>query len=254
MKPALLATVALICCLSASPARAAALQTYDVEWSGAPLGNSARASGLITLNLAVLPNPGGCTGPCMSIRPFIQSLTITVTGADAGNGTFGIPDFAMLSWSTGGATLDLTQQLVGQPTTIDPWGTPCAAAQQPMCADFNLYSRFFITGSGNPFAPTAAATPTLIAPFILDTDGGAPPGDRMFLMSFAPVNDPASVPVPIVGAGLPGLISVGGLLGWWLGRQKKPPKLLSKSQRRIAVNATIAKRTPRRKGSTFISE
>src|SRR5438067_73646 len=172
----------------------------------------------------------------------------------AGGGTVGIPACAKLSWSTGGGTLGLTQQLVGQPTTIDPWGVPCAAAQQPMWADFNLYSRFFITGSGDPFAPTAAATPTLIAPFILDTDGGAPPGDRMFLMSFAPVNDPASVPVPIVGAGLPGLISVGGLLGWWLGRQKKPPKLLSKSQRRIAVNATIAKRTPRRKGSTFISE
>jgi hypothetical protein len=216
----LLATVALIC-WSSLPARADALQTYDVEWSGAPLGNSARASGLITLNLAVLPNPGGCTGPCLSIRPFIQSLTITVTGADAGNGTFGIQDFAMLSWSTGGATLDLTQQLVGQPTSIDPWGTPCAAAQQPMCADFNLYSRFFITGSGNPFAPSAAATPTLIAPFILDTDGGAPQGDRMFLMSFAPVDNPTPVPAPAVGAGLPGLIlASGGLLRWCRRRQK----------------------------------
>jgi hypothetical protein len=216
----LLATVALMC-WSSLPVRADALQTYDVEWSGAPLGNSARASGFITLNLAVLPNPGGCTGPCMSIRPFIQSLTITVTGADVGNGTFGIRDFAMLSWSTGGATLDLTQQLVGQPTTIDPWGTPCAAGQQPMCADFNLYSQFFITGSGNPAAPTAAATPTLIAPFILDTDGGAPPGDRMFLMSFAPVDDSPSVPGPIAGAGLPGLILASvGLLGWWRRRQK----------------------------------
>jgi hypothetical protein len=225
----LLAIVALACWSSSLPARADALRTFDVEWSGAPLGNSARASGLITLNLAVLPNPGGCTGPCMSIRPFIQSLSITVTGADAGNGTFGIRDFAMLSWSTGGSTLDLTQQLVGQPTTIAPWGTPCAAAQQPMCADFNLYSRFAITGSGNPFAPTAAATPSGIAPFIFDTDGGAPPGNRMFLMSFAPVSDLALLtvsdlalptPAPIAGAGLPGLIlASGGLLGWWRRRQ-----------------------------------
>jgi hypothetical protein len=157
----------------------------------------------------------------MSIRAFIQSLSITVTGADAGNGTFDIRDFAMLSWSTGGSTLDLRQQLVGQPTTIAPWGTPCAAAQQPVCADFNLYSQFAITGSGNPFAPTAAATPSGIAPFIFDTDGGAPPGNRMFLMSFAPVDGPAFVPAPIAGAGVPGLIlASGALFGWWRRRQK----------------------------------
>jgi hypothetical protein len=155
----------------------------------------------------------------MSIRPFIQSLTITVTGADAGNGTFGINDFAMLSWSTGGAILDLTQQLVGQPTNIDPWGTPCAAAQQPICADFNLYSEFDITGTGNPFAPTVPATPTHIFPFVLDTDGGAPPGDRMFLMSFAPIDGSVPVPAPILGAGLPGLI-LASLLGWWRRRKK----------------------------------
>jgi hypothetical protein len=58
----------------------------------------------------------------------------------------------------------------------------------------------------------AISLPTLrkpcgaITPFILDTDGGAPRGDRMFLMSFTLVDDRSPVPVPNVGAGLPGVI------------------------------------------------
>jgi hypothetical protein len=201
------AAAAFFCWSSSLPARADAIQTFDVEWSGAALGNSARASGLITFNLAVLPNPGGCIGACLPIHPYITALSITVSGASVGNGTFGLSDFSKLSWSTGGSTLDLTQQLVGQPTTISPWGTPCAAADQANCADFNLFSTFAITGTGNPLAPSQAATPSGIAPFLFDTGGGAPPGDRMFLTSFAPV------PVPIAGVGLPGLgLAIGGFV------------------------------------------
>ncbi len=144
-------------------------QTYDLAWSGVSFGNNATATGQITLDLSTLPNPSGGT---YDMYNDIVSMTLTISGATSGNGTWSKSDLAPISnlgtytyWDTGGAMLDMNQQLVGQPTTGSPWGTP-----DGLSGDFN----FFFTNGG----------PIGTFYFTLTADGGN--GDSMLLTSVAP--------------------------------------------------------------------
>ena len=168
----------------------AAVITFDLAWSGVSYGNSASAVGTISLDDSLLPNPGFVFGDPLS--PTVTALSITVSGASSGNGTFNMSDFDFWFWDTNGATLDLSSQLVGQNTLGNPWGTP-----QSMSGEFNLFA---LTVQGAPLGSDY---------FTLRTNNGS--GDLMLLTSFSPqtaaVPEPTSIAIFGIGAGLMSLVS-----------------------------------------------
>jgi hypothetical protein len=176
--------------LSLAPAAYAdSFQAYNLAWSGSSFGNSASAAGQITLDLTTLPNPGG---PAFDLYNEIQSLTVTVSGAGLGDGTWTKADLGPNSalgtytyWWTGGGALNLGTELVGQPTVDGgPWGTPDGNS-----GDFNL----FFNGSG----------PLGTFYFTLTTDGGT--GDSLLLTEFAPTSTPEPGTLMLLASGLAGL-------------------------------------------------
>ncbi len=171
--------LALFLGVASQQAKAGAV-TYAATWSGAPSGNTASATGLITLDTATLPNPGSYFST-VALPSFLLDLTITVSGAGAGDGTFTLSDFQGMYWDTGGGTLDLTTQLVGQPIGGgNTWGPGGAG-------DFNFFN-------------SAPGAPNGVDVFLLATLGGN--GDVMQLTSLAPTTtpEPGSFSLILIGA------------------------------------------------------
>lgn len=172
----------------AATSASAAVIVYDVTWSGASFSNNAVATGQISIDTDLLPNPGS-TILGVALSPVVTALSLTVSGATSGNGTFGLADFdSGWVWDTGGVTLNLATQLVGQ----GGWGNPSGTN-----GDFNLFS-------SNPSAPNGYNY------FTLSTNHGF--GDQMLLTSFAP----AAVPEPSRM-----LLGALGSLGLLLRRRRK---------------------------------
>ena len=162
----------------------AAVSVYDLTYSGASFGNTAVATGKISIDTALLANPGFNFDSPVSLG--VTDLSLTVSGATSGNGTFSLADYSSMVLYTDDR-LDLTTQLVGQGT----WGTDSG--------DFNLFT-------SNPNAPTG------FGPFILAMDAGN--GDQMQLTSFAP--SVAVAPEPSRA-----LLLAAGLTGMMLRRRRK---------------------------------
>ena len=137
---AFLAVVACLC--GVGQARGDMFQTFDLTWSG--VGNSAMATGQITIDTTLLPNPTAVF-VALDITADVTAFSITVSGASAGNGTFGLADFSSFDWGTNGATLDLTRELVGQPTIGIPGG---GSAGQPWGTNHQGLAGTFAHGSG----------------------------------------------------------------------------------------------------------
>jgi hypothetical protein len=109
--------------VTGASARADVLQTYNLIWSGAFLGNEASASGQITLDLTTFTNPTPLGGLGIDIVSDITGLTVTVTGASAGDGSFTKSDLCACStlgtstlWNTNGATVDMHGDILAQLT------------------------------------------------------------------------------------------------------------------------------------------
>jgi hypothetical protein len=190
-----------------SSVRADVYGTFDIEWSAAAsvFGGSATASAVATIDVTTL-NDISLGLP--STNPVFSSLTMTVSGATVGNGTFTLSDFSSaVAWGTDGVTLDFTRQLVGQSTPGGPWGGDWWAGDDTCGCDFNLFN-------SNPSAPNG------IEPFFMATNGGT--GDPLQLYSFEPVSGstcslaefcaatplPAALPLFVTGLGAL------GLFGW----------------------------------------
>jgi hypothetical protein len=175
-------------CLMGEARRAAAdiFQTFDLEYSGRNFGSTAVASGRITLDLSALPNHTTSAEVLPFTAPYVEAFSITVSGSRLGNGTFTQADHGSFDWNTNGGTLDFTKQLVDQPTNNTPWGIPGDIFKS---GDFSLFSN-----STNPAAPEASDF------FELATNGRTSVYDLMGLTSFAPVPEPSSVVLFILGA------------------------------------------------------
>ncbi|MDH4454551.1 MAG: PEP-CTERM sorting domain-containing protein [Verrucomicrobiota bacterium] len=92
----------------ATSSASAAYTVFNITFSGASEGNTAVATGQITLDPVMLSNGFN------PLSPAVSGLSLTVSGVSVGNGTFGLADYEYISWETGGVTLDFNSELVGQ--------------------------------------------------------------------------------------------------------------------------------------------
>ncbi len=165
--------------LLSTPVRADVIQTFNLAWSGAPFGNTAMATGTITLDETLLGDPFNYAGAAGPGDPFI-AVSITISGAALGNGTFGSSSFSYVALSSDGSVLNLTKQLVGQASGSGLWGE-YDFNNDNYSGDFNLFANGGLAPSGT-------------SPFELTTDDGQ--GSRLQLTSFTvatAVPEPSSV-------------------------------------------------------------
>ena len=180
-------TVVSVPVLFAGAGVRAGVITFDFAYSGAGYGNGATATGFVSFDDSLLPNPGSYYGTT-SMPAFVTDLSVTVSGTNGGvgDGTFAMSDFRTIYWDTGSEPLDLTKELVGQLDTVgDFWG------------DFR--------GDWSLLAPlTPSNTPSDAGPFVLRAGSG----ELMQLTSFAPVvPEPSSIAFGF-GASVVGIRSV----------------------------------------------
>lgn len=172
------------------------------EFAYAEPGGPARATGYIVMESTEVANPGRNAFDLPSSA--VLDLSITVVGADAGNGTFDETDFARVVFDTNGGTLDFSRSLMGQPTDTLPWGTPPAddkatTGEMGISGDFNLFTESMPARSPgyDPDAPRAPTAAIDLPPdgewyYTLGANNGS--ANSLVLIAFGPAQRHSAVP------------------------------------------------------------
>ena len=191
--------------LAAAPA-AASVVTYAFTFAG----NGATATGSITFDMALLTNPGPnvfdtsvgsiyAEAYGTSTPGLVTALSVNVSGASGGNGTFTLADFDGVLFDTSTAGLNLSQLLVGQSVVVTgygtgTWGTPAIITGsnpvQSWSGDFQLFS------------PAASAAPYGSNPFEITTAGG----EAMQLTSMYATPEPSTYALLCISLGVVGFV------------------------------------------------
>jgi hypothetical protein len=167
------------------------LITLDIEWSGASFQNSASATGFITFDDTLcMPEVDDCDS--LSPGSGIIDLGVTISGASAGNGTFGLSDFIGITFLSN-SVLNFNTQLIGQMMTNGcAFGTSTGTCGDGSGGDFNLFRN-------------TASAPNGTWYFNLSADGG----DQMLvtsMLSRTAVPEPSTI--VIFGVALLGMVSL----------------------------------------------
>ncbi len=143
----------------------AALHTYDLVYTSAT--TAATGTGFITIDDAVYPNDGTdfLNQPAATIG--ITAFSITISGAVAGNGTFGLVDIQSFIW-TQSTPYNLSMELVAQAAHTDfnlgnlnpipTPGVPIGTAPNTITTNFGGARESLILRSMTPSSSTAVPT------------------------------------------------------------------------------------------------
>jgi hypothetical protein len=188
-------TAATLCALTAAPFASAELLTFDIKWANKAGVTTAVAELTMDSDLVGI----GVINPQPIDIQKIGKLTLTVSGANVGNGVFTKNDFkSVFFYATG--PLDWTHELIGQRINLtnSPFGQATYGDVDGVSGAFDLFA-------------WEKTTPTGVRPFSMATDRTFPVSDELTVSSIIAREAGSAVPEPETYAML---LAGLGLLGW----------------------------------------
>jgi len=192
----IVAATATLCALTLAPLAHAGLVTFDIKWANQSGATTATAE--LTLDSALISTTA--TAPVFIDADLLHSFTVTVAGAQYGNGVYGKSNFGEIAfYSTG--KLNFNQELIGQHF----YSGSGATAQERIFGDASGASGAFDLFALNNTGPST------VRPFAMITDGNVETPDFLVVSSILARDAVSAVPEPETYAML---LAGLGLLAW----------------------------------------